>query len=1038
MCLFFCLSAQEVDLEWAKQIGNQLSQTHARGTVTDDFGNVYMLGEFTNTLDFDPDSGTVNMTAPHGFSVFLSKFGPDGSFQWVRQSSSTVSMLPGRIHIDKQGSLYHCGAFLGTMDLDPGPDSMWVTSSGTNLSGYVQKFDPAGNLLKAFTLEGNFRIVPSLIQTDDNGNVYITGTFRDTIDFDPSPTASHILVSGRNMFDSFVLKLDSDMNFVWVRQFSPKNHGWSIYISNIEVAPSGAIYTSGPFQGTVDVDPDSTELLFTSLRDVDTYVLKMNPHGELLWARHTESWNYMYVNSMILDSLEQITSIGSFNGIADLDPSPQRFVQGTVGALDFDKLFFQRLDSAGNFLWAKMTDLKFNNYTHGGGAVSDNKGNIYLTGVFQGSVDLDLGPGVYMVSPDANAGIASSGSFTAKYDQDLNVIWVKQFDKTNIWGLPLLSVDKRGKVYQAHNFEGTVDFDPDNSRFELVASGASDMSISKWSQSGSDLICIIDQSAGQTCTSPGFASGHARNGYPPYTYTWSSQPGTHDSTAFFSATGIYTLTVTDSLGDSATSQVLIGGPDPSMVPDLRTNLFSSEFRPGFSSHIWVEAFNLSCTPYSGEFVLVLDPMVQFQSASIPPDTVIGDSLIWNVVDISFTSGSFQSRVSITTDVQTELGENLCFTPDISQQTQTIPTKSSAPNFCFPVVGSYDPNDKQAFPQGNCEENFVRRDERLTYTIRFQNTGTADAIHVFILDTLDTNLDLDAIQVLGMSHEPMITEILPDRVLKFRFDNIHLPDSNTNEALSHGYVTYEIRPLAGIVDGTRVENKAAIYFDFNDPVITNSIFHTLVDTLPEVDTTELQITTCDSYTLNNRQYSKTGTYFQHLVGSSTCDSVVKLSLKILPDTTINTDVFLSHARLSAVAQKGTYQWIDCDDANKPIDGANSRIFEPSSNGNYAVVIDNGICTATSACVNVTRVGVDKELRKLLKYHPNPTSNAINIELGQRFEKISVKITNMLGKVLESQDVGQREQLTVTLPEMPGVYFVRLSLDGRSTVLKVLKE
>jgi|TARA_R110000782_G_scaffold270485_1_gene371941 hypothetical protein len=115
-------------------------------------------------------------------------------------------------------------------------------------------------------------------------------------------------------------------------------------------------------------------------------------------------------------------------------------------------------------------------------------------------------------------------------------------------------------------------------------------------------------------------------------------------------------------------------------------------------------------------------------------------------------------------------------------------------------------------------------------IRFQNTGNTEAINIHIIDSISNNLDITTSRVIGSSH-PMYTEVLQTNVLKFNFDSIILPDSSSNQIKSSGYVIFEIYPQSGVSNGTIVENKSEIYFDFNPPVITNSVMNTLIDVIP---------------------------------------------------------------------------------------------------------------------------------------------------------------------------------------------------------------
>jgi len=117
---------------------------------------------------------------------------------------------------------------------------------------------------------------------------------------------------------------------------------------------------------------------------------------------------------------------------------------------------------------------------------------------------------------------------------------------------------------------------------------------------------------------------------------------------------------------------------------------------------------------------------------------------------------------------------------------------------------------------------------LTYTIHFQNMGNAPAIHIYVMDTLDNNLDESSIQILGSSHR-MLTEI-KGNIARFNFPNINLVDSTTNEPESKGWLQYKIKKNTNLALGTQIKNTASIYFDFNAPVVTNTVTNTVLKSL----------------------------------------------------------------------------------------------------------------------------------------------------------------------------------------------------------------
>jgi hypothetical protein len=152
--------------------------------------------------------------------------------------------------------------------------------------------------------------------------------------------------------------------------------------------------------------------------------------------------------------------------------------------------------------------------------------------------------------------------------------------------------------------------------------------------------------------------------------------------------------------------------------------------------------------------------------------------------------------------------------------------------CLPIIDSYDPNDKAVSPAGVTDQHYTPTRSRLDYVIRFQNTGTDVAYKVVVVDTLSEHLDVSTLQLGSVSHPYKVQVSGKGRpVLTFTFNNIMLPDSNANEPKSHGYLQFSIKPKANLPEKTRIENGADIFFDYNEPIRTNTTFNTLYDLPP---------------------------------------------------------------------------------------------------------------------------------------------------------------------------------------------------------------
>lgn len=151
---------------------------------------------------------------------------------------------------------------------------------------------------------------------------------------------------------------------------------------------------------------------------------------------------------------------------------------------------------------------------------------------------------------------------------------------------------------------------------------------------------------------------------------------------------------------------------------------------------------------------------------------------------------------------------------------------------FPNTSIYDPNDKTAFPVGYGPDHLIEPGTDIEYLVRFQNVGNDTAFHVFVRDTLSAFLDPTTVEVTGFSH-PYQLKVDSTGALEFAFYHIHLTDTITDEPGSHGYIRFRVSQKPGNVIGAIIRNQAAIYFDFNPPIITNLVFHTLgVDFVPE--------------------------------------------------------------------------------------------------------------------------------------------------------------------------------------------------------------
>jgi hypothetical protein len=261
----------------------------------------------------------------------------------------------------------------------------------------------------------------------------------------------------------------------------------------------------------------------------------------------------------------------------------------------------------------------------------------------------------------------------------------------------------------------------------------------------------------------------------------------------------------------------------------------SNVRPNMPFMLSPYVSNTGCDIASGTLTLVLDNNVTYNASlsANPATTVSGNTLSWNFSQLTnLTNGaywnSFMAGVHLTPNSSVNIGDTLCFTVTATTPANDVNAANNSYSFCLPVVNSYDPNMKEVSPKGSGPNgNIPGSTSELSYTIHFQNTGTAVAFNVSIVDTLDGDIQQGSLKILGTSHNAY-PEWLSPNVVKFNFYNIMLPDSNSDEAASHGDVKFSVKLKSGLALGTQIRNTARIYFDSNPAIVTNTAVNTLAN------------------------------------------------------------------------------------------------------------------------------------------------------------------------------------------------------------------
>ncbi len=311
--------------------------------------------------------------------------------------------------------------------------------------------------------------IGNCIAIDALNNVYTTGSFTDTMDFDHGPNVFNEIAVGQ--LDIFIHKMDASGNFVWVKTIGGVS---SEFGSSISIDSSGNVYVAGGFRNTVDFDPGPGTALLTASSNIDYFILKLDASGNFLWAKSFDG----NVFSMKVDGAGNVHTTGIFSGTIDFDPGPDTSYLSSLGnALD---IFVQKLDANGDFLWAKA--FSGPNIDFGFSITLDDMGNVYTAGYFAETVDFDPGPDTSFFTSAGQTDV-----FVHKMDASGNFIWVKTFGGINYDYCYSISVDPSGNILTSGIFEATSDFDPGIDTFFLTATGNFGIFVHKMDNAGNFL-----------------------------------------------------------------------------------------------------------------------------------------------------------------------------------------------------------------------------------------------------------------------------------------------------------------------------------------------------------------------------------------------------------------------------------------------------------------------------------------------------------------------------------------------------------------------
>ncbi len=370
--------------------------------------------------------------------------------------------------IDNAGNTYTCGYFLNTVDFDPGPATFNLTSFGS-YDTYLIKLDKDGNFIWAKQFGGVGVEEYSHLVLDAQENVYLISDFQGTADVNPDAGVFNVISAGTA--DVFISKLDHNGNFIWAKQFGDAGGN---FCSKIQVDNTNNIIFGLTFTSILDADPNAGIYNLTATGVQDAVIIKLNSSGNLKFAKQLSGMgsNLMYVADFAVDDSNNIIYCGRYPGTVDFDPGVAVF-NLHVDSNNYG-LFVSKLDSNGNFMWAKSYECDWESSCNS--MEIDEAGNIIVGGFFRMSMSVDMGPTTIVLNTPCDHDI-----FILKLNPAGNSLWVKQIGSTpGKESLGDLVIDKAGSIYYTGWFyTDSADMDPGAGNAFIYTAASPDIVIAK-------------------------------------------------------------------------------------------------------------------------------------------------------------------------------------------------------------------------------------------------------------------------------------------------------------------------------------------------------------------------------------------------------------------------------------------------------------------------------------------------------------------------------------------------------------------------------
>ncbi|UTW66854.1 SBBP repeat-containing protein [bacterium SCSIO 12643] len=996
------------NLVWAKHIGNGYND-RANSIATDDSGYVYVTGYFNDTIDFDPGVGVYNVISTGGPDMFILKLNSSGDFIWVKSTEGAYSSGEN-ICLDHTGNIYVSGEFGGIIDLDPGLGVSSFTSYGQS-DAFILKLDTLGNFVWA-KRRGSIHVdKDNDMILDRFHNIYLTGYFADTVDFDPGVGVTNKISNGDA--DIVIQKLNSSGDLIWVKTMGGSYIDMGMSIS---LDTNGYVYSAGLFSNLVDFDPNSGTQMISSQGEYDAFVLKLDTLGNFIWVKTIGGVSNDVARSITVKPNGDIICSGVYSSTCDLDPNSGVISRSTSGIYDFD-IYIQKLDANGNLIWVKTMGSTFNDLPNA--IISTANNQIYTTGYFSANMDFDPNADTFSISNQGN-----SDYFIQKLKPCVSTSSIDHQTACNSYTWI------NGVTYTANNNTATT----------ILANNAGCDSVVTL-----NLTLYQPSSDTQTITACGNYTWIDGNSYSSNnntaTHTLTNSQGC-DSVIYLDLTILNNAASTD-IQMQCDSLVWIDGITYYTSNNTATYTFANVASNGCDSIVslnltilsdsttytvtacdsfnWIDgntyylsnnsASHTLTNSHGCDSTIILDLTLNHSTNSMDYITAC-DSFTW-LDGITYTLSNNTAVHTITNS----LGCDSIITLDLTihNSDQTTETITSCDSYTWIDGITYYSNNNTA-----------------THTLT--NSNGCDSIITLNLIINQSDSITDIISACGSYTWINGTNYTSNNVIdSMLFVNSNGCDSIVYLDLTINYPSSSIDTIVACDNYTWIDG---ITYTSNNTTATHTLINslgcdsvvTLNLTIHHSNNSTDIITACQNYTwINGVTYTTSTSNVKHtLANAQGCDSILVLDLTIIP---VDTSVIRNGLTLDAQATNASFQWVNCN-TNAYIPNQTNSSYQIENSGQYAVEVTQNNCTDTSSCFTFINVGIEQN-RSIgdISVYPNPTKDAIFISIKGSFSTSKIRLLDQVGHQLmyKQSDIRQLNYSLDLTHLATGTYYIEIIID-----------